>query len=144
MFLAIQVGEARPVHINTVMTGKPDAPCQATVTNPKGQKVNLLMQQTPEGYQTVFAPMEPGPHKVNVNFAGKEVPKSPFNVNVEPAVDVGAVEVLGLEKRKYHVTYRGSRSDFIMLVDEPDHAHIFAAIPSHHVFAAMPIYGLSF
>lgn len=100
MFLAIQVGESRPVQINTAMTGKPDAPCQATVTNPKGQKVNLLMQQTPEGYQTVFAPMEPGPHKVNVNFAGKEVPKSPFNVQVEPAVDVGAVEVLGLEKRK--------------------------------------------
>lgn len=100
MFLAVQVGEARPVHINTAMTGRPDAPCQATVTNPKGQKVNLLMQPSPEGYQTVFAPMEPGPHKVNVNFAGKEVPKSPFNVNVEPAVDVGAVEVLGLEKRK--------------------------------------------
>jgi len=101
VFLAIQVGEARPVTVNTVMTGKPDAPCQATVTTPKGQKVNLIMQQTPEGYQTVLAPMEPGPHKVNVNFAGKEVPKSPFTVQVEPAVDVGAVDVIGLDKRKY-------------------------------------------
>lgn len=61
----------------------------------------MILQQTTEGYHTVFAPVEPGLHKVNVNFAGKEVPRSPFKVNVEPAVNVGAVEVKGLERRKY-------------------------------------------
>ncbi|XP_053377764.1 filamin-A-like isoform X5 [Mercenaria mercenaria] len=93
----IEVGEARPVQINTAKTGKPDAPCRVTATNPKGQTAELPTQKTPEGYQTVFAPLEEGPHKVNVNFAEKEVPKSPFTVQVEPACDVGKVEVMGLE-----------------------------------------------
>ena len=100
MFIAIQVGEVRPIHINTVSTGKPDAPCFATVTNPKGQNINLLLTQTTEGYQTILAPMEPGPHKLSVKFAGKEVPKSPFNVLVEPAVDMDMIQVKGLERRK--------------------------------------------
>lgn len=89
------------MRIRTINTGKPEAPCQAIVTNPKGQKVNLLLTQTTEGYQTTFAPLEPGPHKVHVIFAGKEVPRSPFYVNVEHAIEVGAVEVSGLEKRKF-------------------------------------------
>jgi len=99
-FLALEVGESRPVQINTLKTGKPDAPCRVTASNPRGEVVELPLQQTPEGYQTLFAPVEEGPHKVNVNFAGKEVPKSPFPVNVEPKCNVGAVEVLGLETRK--------------------------------------------
>ncbi|XP_052780237.1 filamin-A-like isoform X2 [Mya arenaria] len=93
----IEVGESRPVQINTSKTGRPDAPCKVTTTNPQGKTKELPVQQTPEGYQTVFAPLEEGPHKVNVNFAGKEVPKSPFPVNVEPKVNLGAVDVLGLD-----------------------------------------------
>lgn len=100
MFLAISVGEVRPIHIKTISTGRPDAPCVATVTNPKGQKVNLLLNQTTEGYQTALAPMEPGPHKLNVTFASKEVPRSPFNVTVEPAIDFDSITVRGLERRK--------------------------------------------
>lgn len=100
LFIAIQVGEVRPIQIKTISTGRPDAPCYVTVTNPKGQNINLLMSQTTEGYQTVLAPMEPGPHKLSVNFAGKEVPRSPFMVNVEPAVDFDSIYVKGLERRK--------------------------------------------
>jgi filamin len=101
VLVAVEVGEARPVQINTTKTGKPDAPCRVTATTPKGVTAELPTQQTPEGYQTVFAPLEEGPHKVNVNYAGKEVPKSPFTVQVEPACDTGKVEVMGLETRKF-------------------------------------------
>lgn len=97
---AIEVGEPRPVQINTASTGKPDAPCRVIVTTPKGQMGELPVQQTPEGYTTTFAPLEPGPHKVNVNFNNQEVPKSPFPVNVTPKANVGAVTVKGLETRK--------------------------------------------
>lgn len=107
IILAIQVGENRPIQIRTISTGKPEAPCQAVVTNPKGQKINLLLTQTTEGYQTVFTPLEPGPYKVNVVFSGKEVPKSPFYVNVEQPVEVGSVQVSGLEKRKLSVCWSG-------------------------------------
>lgn len=70
------------------------------MTTPKNKVVELPIQKKPEGYGTTFTPTEPGPHKVSVNFAGKEVPKSPFNVNVVPKANVGAVKVKGLETRK--------------------------------------------
>ena len=92
--------EVRPIKVNTTAAGRPDAPCRVTTTNPRGEVKELPAQKIPEGYQANFAPLEPGPHLVNVNFAGKELPKSPFPVTVEPKVDIGAVDVLGLETRK--------------------------------------------
>jgi filamin len=97
---AIEVGEPRPITINTLSTAKPDAPCFVSVTNPRGQTAELPTKPGPEGYTTTFAPVEPGPHKVNVAFAGQELPKSPYPVKVEPRANVGAVTVRGLEKRK--------------------------------------------
>lgn len=79
----------------------PEAPCQAFFETPRGQKHSLVLTQTTEGYQTIFAPHEPGPHKLYVSFNGQEVPKSPYYVNVEHAIEVGAVEVSGLDKRKF-------------------------------------------
>ena len=98
--IAIEVDEVRPIKVDTTAAGRPDAPCHVTMTNPRGEVFELPAQKIPEGYEAIFAPLEPGPHLVNVNFAGKEVPKSPFPVTVEPKCDVGAVDVLGLETRK--------------------------------------------
>jgi len=36
-----------------------------------------------------------------VEYAGKEVPKSPFHIQVETDVDVSKVEIKGLETRKF-------------------------------------------
>ena len=99
--LAIEVGENRPIDIDTSSTGKPDAPCKVSVTNPRGLMAELPTQPKPSGYETLFAPLEPGPHLVNVTFNEKEVPNSPFSVNVEPKADVGRVQVTGLETRKF-------------------------------------------
>ena len=92
--------EVRPIKVDTTQAGRPDAPCRVTTTNPRGEVNELPAQRIPEGFQAIFAPLEPGPHLVNVNFAGKEVPRSPFPVTVEPKCDIGAVDVLGLETRK--------------------------------------------
>ena len=99
-FSAIEVGEPREISIDTLSTSKPDAPCRVTVQTPRGQVFELPTERAPEGYRTNFAPIEPGPHKVGVAFAGQEIPKSPFPVNVEPRTNVGAVKVCGLETRK--------------------------------------------
>lgn len=98
---AIEVGETRPVEIDTSSTGKPDAPCRVSVTNPKGQTAELPTKPTPSGYETLFAPLEQGPHLVKVDFANQPVPDSPFSVDVMPAPDVSAVTVAGLETRKF-------------------------------------------
>ena len=90
------------MQVDTKSTGKPDAPCKVSVTTPNGQSAVLPTKATPEGYETLFAPLEPGPHIVNVDFAGKPpVPDSPFSVDVKPAPEVGAVSVTGLESRKF-------------------------------------------
>lgn len=94
------MGETRPVQVDTKSTGKPDAPCKVSVTTPNGKSAELPTKATPEGYETLFAPLEPGPHIVNVDFAGKPVPDSPFSVDVKPAPEVGAVNVTGLDSRK--------------------------------------------
>lgn len=85
----------------TSTTGKPDAPCKVKVTNPRGHTVELPTHKIPEGYTATLAPQEVGPHCVNVDFNGTEVPKSPFNVMAEPAIDFSKVKVTGLEKRKF-------------------------------------------
>ena len=35
-----------------------------------------------DSYRVSYAPKEHGPHKVHVNFAGMEIPKSPFEVPI--------------------------------------------------------------
>ena len=99
--IAIEVGENRPIEIDTSSTGRPNAPCRVSVTNPQGKTAELPTKQKPTGYETLFAPLEPGPHLVHVNFNQQEVPKSPFSVKVEPKADVGQVKVMGLETRKF-------------------------------------------
>ena len=101
LLVAIKVGEPRPITVVTSSTGKPDAPCCIKVTNPRGQTMELPARKIPEGYTATLAPSEVGPHRVNVDFNGKEVPKSPFNVMAEPAIDFNKVKVTGLEQRKF-------------------------------------------
>ena len=71
------------------------------VMNPVGQTAELPVKKVPQGYETVLNPQQPGPHQVSVNYAGQEVPRSPFPVDVLPQANVGAVSVKGLEKRKF-------------------------------------------
>ena len=103
--------EPRPISIDTRTSGRPDAPCQVAVMNPAGQVADLPVKPSPEGYQTIFAPLEPGPHQVAVDFAQQPVPNSPFPVKVTPKPDVGQVFVQGLETRKSQWHWNGSCLD---------------------------------
>ena len=84
----------------TSTTGKPDAPCKVLVTKPTGVTEELPTRKIPEGYTCTLAPQEEGPHKVDVAFNNKEVPKSPFNVMAETPIDFSKVKVSGLDTRK--------------------------------------------
>lgn len=82
---------------------KRDAPCTITITMPSGKALELTLVLVAEGYSAVFTPTEEGEHKVSVTYGNMSVPKSPFTVMVEIAVDVTCVRVRGLETRKYWV-----------------------------------------
>lgn len=74
-----------------------------TVTNPKGDTSEIPVELKTDGYDCLFTPTVPGQHKVKIEYAAKEVPKSPFTVNVE-TIDVSKVLVKGLETRKLNIT----------------------------------------
>ena len=87
--------ETRPV------TGDAEIPCKVTASTPKGQTMFLPSKKIPEGYECTFAPKEEGPHKIKVEYAGHEVPKSPVHVKVEPKLDIKKLQVKGLDERKF-------------------------------------------
>ena len=94
------MGEARPISIITKSTGIPDAPCKVTAISPKGLSTDCPTTKTKDGYETVFSPREKGPHRVKVELDKQQVPKSPYEVSVEPVVDLSKVDIKGLETRK--------------------------------------------
>lgn len=58
-------------------------------------------------YRIEYEPKAVGTYTVNVIFADKEIPTSPYKVKVEPNIDVSGVKVLGLEKgTDYHYNMR--------------------------------------
>ena len=99
---AIEVGETRPIEIVTKDAGKPDLPCKVQAIGPKGDTKDLPTKSNPDGYETTYAPLETGPHKIKVEYAGREIPKSPIPVEVKPKSKdkPTKVDVKGLETRK--------------------------------------------
>ncbi|OWF45693.1 Filamin-A [Mizuhopecten yessoensis] len=80
----MKVKEPRQVDIVTTAAGKSDTPARLFVVSPSGTKKDIPVKETPQGYTASVTLLEPGPHKVNVAYNGKEVPKSPFTVDVQP------------------------------------------------------------
>ena len=97
---AVEVGEERLVTVLTAPSGFEDAPIQLIAITPEGREVFLPTRKVPGGYEAMFNPVHTGPHKVHVDIAGREIPKSPKLVNVEDKLDVKKLQVKGLETRK--------------------------------------------
>ena len=97
----MELDEYRHFTVVTKDTGDEDAPCVAKATNPKGQTGFLPSKKVPEGYECTFNPKVKGPHKVKVEFSGKEIPQSPITVDVVDKFEIKKIEVKGLDKRKF-------------------------------------------
>ena len=97
--LAIQTGEKRTLLVVTTSIAMKAGPCTINVINPKGRATNLKTKQVPDGFETVFSPWDSGLHKVKVEYVGKEIPGSPFEVEVFK-INLNAIVVTGLETRK--------------------------------------------
>jgi filamin len=70
------------------------------IIDPKGKanSVPLRVRQNEDDeskYKCEYEPQLQGPHQVQVSFAGKPVPHSPFNVKVNPPCDARKVRALG-------------------------------------------------
>ncbi|KAF7693127.1 hypothetical protein HF521_008443 [Silurus meridionalis] len=57
------------------------------IEDPEGRReeVKAVLNEGKKTYNVTYIPQVMGPHKVTVLFAGQEIPKSPFEVNVDKA-----------------------------------------------------------
>lgn len=101
---AIQVGEKRPVQVMAPTKKEnrfaPEPTCKVTMTSPSGKTFELPVTKTDKAFETVVTPKDIGPHKVSVEYNGKEIPDSPYSVDVMKPIDVSKVTVTGLDSRK--------------------------------------------
>jgi len=79
-----KVGQSAPFTIETVAAGQGEV--KVTLKNPKGEKT--ILSATPNNdklktYSCVYYPTMPGQYEVEIIFAGVELSKSPYKVNVE-------------------------------------------------------------
>lgn len=101
------MGEKRKIEIiaPTKKEGRfgPEPYCTIVATTPKGRTSELPIAVTSTTFETTYSPHETGPHKVKVEYMGKDVPGSPFTVDCEKPLDkaLAGVQVLGLDTRKY-------------------------------------------
>ena len=70
------------------------------ITDPKGKTNSVPLRVRQDGEDDKkshceYVPQLPGPHQVQVNFAGKPVPGSPFKTTVAPPCDPRKVRALG-------------------------------------------------
>ncbi|GFN93495.1 filamin-a-like [Plakobranchus ocellatus] len=73
------IGEPREIGI--ISRGLPKAETKVKVVSPTNQVLDVPTTPTGDGAKATFALLEPGPHRVEVSYAGVPVPDSPFRVD---------------------------------------------------------------
>ena len=62
---------------------------------PKVDEIDIKEGDKPNTYRVTYVPPKKGKYTITVKFAGDDVPKSPFNIAVEPGIDVSKCKVYG-------------------------------------------------
>lgn len=76
---------------------------QVALINEKGEDIEFTIQDNQDSTFTIeYTAPEPGKYKVTTLFGGKEIPKSPVDVEVKSGIDVSKVKVDGLEPSMYN------------------------------------------
>ena len=93
-------GEKRPVTIVITNAPRKEATCIVTDITPEKASVDLKTKKIDEGYEAVFSSVDIGRHMIKVEYDGKEIPGSPFEIVVEK-IDTREVTVTGLDTGKF-------------------------------------------
>ncbi|XP_013390089.1 filamin-A-like, partial [Lingula anatina] len=89
---------------------------EVSIVDPHGHKDTVkpsITAKTEETFYVEYTPKESGVHTVNVLFAGKPIPKSPFTVNVAPPPPA-------VEPKKCYATGRGIQPKGVRVKDHAD------------------------
>ena len=62
---------------------------------PKVDDIEVKEGDKPNTYIVTYVPPKKGKYTITIKFAGDDVPKSPFKIDVEPGIDVSQCKVYG-------------------------------------------------
>lgn len=87
-----------PTHFNIDCQEAGPGDVKVKLSDEKGKELPTKLSNHGDGTYTVdYVAPAPGEHKVNVSFAGKDIPQCPIKVSVKPQADTSKIKVNGLE-----------------------------------------------
>ncbi|XP_046889363.1 filamin-C-like isoform X2 [Hypomesus transpacificus] len=88
----------KPTYFDIYTAGAGNGDVSVIIVDPEGKKdtVELILEDKGDSiFRCTYRPMLEGPHTIHVLFAGQEIPKSPFKVNIEEAINANACRATG-------------------------------------------------
>uniref|UniRef100_A0A3B3Y6N3 Calponin-homology (CH) domain-containing protein n=1 Tax=Poecilia mexicana TaxID=48701 RepID=A0A3B3Y6N3_9TELE len=88
----------KPTYFDIYTAGAGTGDISVVIVDPQGKKdtVELILENKGDSvFRCTYRPMLEGPHTIHVLFAGQEIPKSPFNVNIAEAINPNACRAAG-------------------------------------------------
>lgn len=92
----VRVGQQ--THIDIVTQGAGAGQVEVIILDPEGKPNTCpcrLRKLSDEKYKCEYVAESPGLHSISILFAGKQIPRSPFGVNVDPFKDPRKVKATG-------------------------------------------------
>uniref|UniRef100_A0A7N6B0K3 Calponin-homology (CH) domain-containing protein n=1 Tax=Anabas testudineus TaxID=64144 RepID=A0A7N6B0K3_ANATE len=88
----------KPTYFDIYTAGAGNGDVSVVIVDPQGKKdtVELVLENKGNNvFRCTYRPMLEGPHTIHVLFAGQEIPKSPFTVNIAEAINPNACRATG-------------------------------------------------
>ncbi|XP_062318218.1 filamin-C-like isoform X2 [Osmerus eperlanus] len=88
----------KPTYFDIYTAGAGNGDVSVIIVDPEGKKdtVELILEDKGDSiFRCTYRPMLEGPHTIHVLFAGQEIPKSPFKVHIDEAINANACRATG-------------------------------------------------
>uniref|UniRef100_A0A3Q3JD12 Calponin-homology (CH) domain-containing protein n=1 Tax=Monopterus albus TaxID=43700 RepID=A0A3Q3JD12_MONAL len=88
----------KPTYFDIYTAGAGNGDISVVIVDPQGKKdtVELILENKGDHvFRCTYRPMLHGPHIIHILFAGQEIPKSPYTVNVAEAMNPNACRATG-------------------------------------------------
>uniref|UniRef100_A0A3Q3T1Q1 Filamin-C-like n=1 Tax=Mastacembelus armatus TaxID=205130 RepID=A0A3Q3T1Q1_9TELE len=88
----------KPTYFDIYTAGAGHGDVSVVIVDPQGKKdtVELILENKGDSvFRCTYRPILEGPHTIHVLFAGQEIPKSPFTVNIAEAINPNACRATG-------------------------------------------------
>uniref|UniRef100_A0A3P9J076 Filamin C, gamma a (actin binding protein 280) n=1 Tax=Oryzias latipes TaxID=8090 RepID=A0A3P9J076_ORYLA len=88
----------KPTYFDIYTAGAGNGDISVVIVDPQGKKdtVELILENKGDSvFRCTYHPVLEGPHTIHILFAGQEIPRSPFHVNIAEAINPNACRATG-------------------------------------------------